>query len=82
MHQLTSREPMQLLAYARKIEVKAFPSGGSMGVDGTTHELELIAGFNRSTFRWWLKAPVGWEPLTEIAAELMAIAQPYRRRYL
>jgi hypothetical protein len=42
-------------------------------LDGTGYELVLGGHFVEARFRWWHKAPTGWEPLSTLYSEIKAL---------
>lgn len=70
---LSSREMDGL---RRRLESTRVPlsSGSILGCDGTTYRLEVGSGANRAKYTWWNTVPEGYEPLVEIARELVRLS--------
>lgn len=55
---------------------------GNIGLDGVSYELSFRNGSTASSFSWWMTPPKGWEPLSEVATLVFALAQHYFEEYI
>jgi len=62
-----------ILERLRSIEIHAAPDF-KMGYDGGFTELEIGGYTGKAHYRWWSKPPVGWEPLKNIAQEILELS--------
>jgi hypothetical protein len=69
-------EPVtKLLSTADIVTVPAHITNPGVGLDGTSYELVLGGHFVEARFKWWSKAPRGWEPLSELFGEIEALVE-------
>jgi hypothetical protein len=69
-------EPVtKLLSKASIVTVPAHIAKAGFGLDGTSYELVLCGDFVEARFKWWHKAPRGWEPLAALFGEIEALIE-------
>ena len=69
-------EPInKLLSKAGALRLPAHIASPTFGVDGTSYELAFGGGFVEANFKWWCKAPRGWELLSDLFAEMEALVK-------
>lgn len=73
---LPTREAIELLETVEQARIPPMGEGGMCGCDGVTYEVRFGDGFfNSAVYRWWVKAPAGWEPLESLVKTLWAYAR-------
>ena len=57
---------------ARILDARVSPCvlDSPLGVDGVSYEVAFGDSSTRSTFRWWVTPPVGWEPFEQLVTDL------------
>ena len=70
---LTFRVVDGILERLRSIEINAAPDF-KMGDDGGFTELEIGGYAGKAHYRWWSVPPDGWEPLQNIAREILELS--------
>lgn len=65
----------KLLSKAGIVTIPAHIASHRFGLDGTSYELVLGENFVEARFRWWHKAPRGWEPLSDLFGEIEAMVE-------
>ena len=78
-HRVSRARIRHIVDLAKAIRVSPVPTESIAGLDGTTFELAITAGWNRIEFHWWVRLPRGWRPIGEIAQELVTLAEPHLR---
>lgn len=63
-------EIQEKLKSIEETQIPAVPEF-TMGVDGTTYELNIGSGFNSVYYHWWGDPPKGWEPFASLVKWLM-----------
>ena len=65
----------KLLSKASNVTIPAHLANHGFGLDGTSYELILGGHFVEARFKWWRKAPTGWEPLSDLFGEIESLVE-------
>jgi len=75
---LSADEYNYLIGDLKDIKISALPPYVG-GLDGTTFELDIENGFNKTSFTWWGKCPDSWKPLEALANRLTEYAKKLQK---
>lgn len=65
----------RIFAAATALRLPAAPQVAIVGCDGGTCKVTFIAGMHESSFEWWVEPPSGWEPLEQLAQQIITMAK-------
>lgn len=71
---ISNEDAKSILNKLQKVSIQPMPEF-AMGLDGTTHEIIIENGFNKSAFTWWSKAPKQFKELEHLLKKILNLAQ-------
>jgi hypothetical protein len=76
--ELSADEYTYLVGDINDIKISAIPPWVG-GLDGTSFELDIKNGFNKTSFIWWGKCPDSWKQLEALANRLTEYVKKYQK---